>query len=96
LAKKTPEYHAKVIIRCHHIGKEFKSDSKNITFFSETSDFYLPHIEYEGSIGFVSGKIIADFHFLGLVMGEKPDKSRKIRLSPAITVRKICPTLSSL
>jgi hypothetical protein len=31
--------------------------------------FYLPHMEYEGSIGFVSGKMIyfiADLHVLGL------------------------------
>jgi hypothetical protein len=35
--------------------------------------FYLPHVEYEGSIGFVSRKmknIIADFHVLGLFMAK--------------------------
>jgi hypothetical protein len=33
--------------------------------------FYLPHMEYEGSFGFVSTKMkifIADFHVLGLFM----------------------------
>jgi hypothetical protein len=38
--------------------------------------FYLPHIEYEGSIGFVPRKMknfIADFHVLGLFMVKKLD-----------------------
>jgi hypothetical protein len=42
--------------------------------------FYLPHMEYEGSIGFVSRKIkkiIADFHVLGLFMAKKHDLSEK-------------------
>jgi hypothetical protein len=35
--------------------------------------FYLPHMEYEGSIGFVTEKMkknIADFHVLGLFMAK--------------------------
>jgi hypothetical protein len=35
--------------------------------------FYLPHMEYEGSIGLVSRKMkkkFADFHFLGLFMNK--------------------------
>jgi hypothetical protein len=42
--------------------------------------FYLPHMEYEGSIGFVSRKMkkfIADFHVLGLFMAKKHDLSDK-------------------
>jgi hypothetical protein len=42
--------------------------------------FYLPHMEYEGSIGFVMRKInffFADFHVLGLFMAIKHDKSDK-------------------
>jgi hypothetical protein len=38
--------------------------------------FYLPHMEYEGSIGFVMRKMkifIADFHVLGLFMAKKHD-----------------------
>jgi hypothetical protein len=38
--------------------------------------FYLPHMEYEGSIGFVSRKMnffIADSHVLGLFMAKKHD-----------------------
>jgi hypothetical protein len=41
--------------------------------------FYLPHMEYEGSIGFVSRKMkffIADFHVLGL-RAKKHDLSEK-------------------
>jgi hypothetical protein len=48
--------------------------------FQNFSDFYLPHMEYERSIGFVSRKmkiIIADFHVLGLFMAEKHDLSEK-------------------
>jgi hypothetical protein len=45
------------------------------------TDFYLPHMEYEGSFGFVSTKmkkkIIADFHVLGLFMAKKHDLSEK-------------------
>jgi hypothetical protein len=48
--------------------------------------FYLPHMEYEGSIGFVMRRnfFIADFHVLGL--------------SRSVAVRKICtsPTGSAL
>jgi hypothetical protein len=36
-------------------------------------NFYLPHMEYEGSIGLVSRKMkifFADFHFLGLLMNK--------------------------
>jgi hypothetical protein len=43
--------------------------------FKEQISFYLPHMEYEGSIGFVTRKIkkiIADFHVLGLFMAKKP------------------------
>jgi hypothetical protein len=44
-------------------------------------------MEYEGSIGFVAGKIIADFHVLGLFMAKKHDLSEiKFRLSRAVTV----------
>jgi hypothetical protein len=41
--------------------------------------FYLPHMEFEGSIGFVSRKMIffADFHLLGLFMVKKHDLSKK-------------------
>jgi hypothetical protein len=45
-----------------------------------SSVFYLPHMEYEGSIGFVSRKrkiFIADFHVLGLFMAKKHDLSKK-------------------
>jgi hypothetical protein len=60
--------------------------------------FYLPHMEYEGSIGFVSRFffIIADFHVLGLFMTKKHDLSeKKFPLSRAVAVeveRKICAT----
>jgi hypothetical protein len=38
--------------------------------------FYLPHMEYEGSIGLVSRNFfIADFHVLGLFMAKKHDLS---------------------
>jgi hypothetical protein len=40
--------------------------------------FYLPHIEYEGSIGLVSRKLkkmLADFHFSGLFMNNYHDLS---------------------
>jgi hypothetical protein len=42
--------------------------------------FYLPHMEYEGSIGFVMRKMIffADFHVLGLFMAKKHDLSDKM------------------
>jgi hypothetical protein len=44
-------------------------------------DFYLPHMEYEGSFGFVSRKmkkkIIAAFHVLGLFMANLIDLSEK-------------------
>jgi hypothetical protein len=42
--------------------------------------FYLPHMEYEGSIGFVMRKMkffFADFHVLGLFMAKKHDLSDK-------------------
>jgi hypothetical protein len=38
--------------------------------------FYLPHVEYEGSIGLVTGKmkiIIADFLVFVLLMAKKHD-----------------------
>jgi hypothetical protein len=37
--------------------------------------FYLPHMEYEGSIGFVAVKMIffAGFHVLGLFIAKKSD-----------------------
>jgi hypothetical protein len=44
------------------------------------SIFYLPHMEYEGSIGFGMRKIkffIVDFHVLGLYMAKKHDLSDK-------------------
>jgi hypothetical protein len=41
--------------------------------------FHLPHMEYEGSIGFVmrknEKKIIANFHVLGLFLAKKHDLS---------------------
>jgi hypothetical protein len=43
-------------------------------------NFYLPHMEYEESIGFVSRKMkkkIADFHVLRLFMAKKHDLSEK-------------------
>jgi hypothetical protein len=43
--------------------------------------FYLPHMEYEGSIGLVMRKMkkqfFADFHFLGAIMNKKHDLSVK-------------------
>jgi hypothetical protein len=48
----------------------------------KSSVFYLPHMEYEGSIGFVMRKMkkknIADFHVLGLFVGKKHDLNDKI------------------
>jgi hypothetical protein len=65
--------------------------------------FYLPHMEYEESIGFVMRKMnffIADFHVLGLSMSKKHDLSDKqnFRRSRAVAVPKICtsPTGSAL
>jgi hypothetical protein len=43
-------------------------------------DFYLPHMEYEGSIGLLSRKIIffiAYFHVLGLFIAKKHDLGEK-------------------
>jgi hypothetical protein len=41
--------------------------------------FYLPHMEYEGSIGLVTGKMkkknITDFHVLVLLLAKKHDLS---------------------
>jgi hypothetical protein len=40
--------------------------------------FYLPHMEYEGSIGFVTGKMkffIVDFHVFGLFIAKKHDRN---------------------
>jgi hypothetical protein len=41
--------------------------------------FHLPHMEYEGSIGFVMRKMnfFADFHVLGLFMAKKHDFNDK-------------------
>jgi hypothetical protein len=42
--------------------------------------FYLPHMEYVGSIGLVLRKLnffIADFNFFGLFMNKKHDLSNK-------------------
>jgi hypothetical protein len=50
--------------------------------------FYLPHMEYEGSIGFVSRKmkfLIADIHVLGLFVAKKHDLSKK--KFPSVTRR---------
>jgi hypothetical protein len=50
-------------------------------------------MEYEGSIGFVTGKMktfIADFHVLGLFMAKKLDLSEKNFLS--VTRRCRCDT----
>jgi hypothetical protein len=41
-----------------------------------THTFYYPHMEYKGSIGFATGKMIffiADFHVLGLFIPKKSD-----------------------
>jgi hypothetical protein len=49
-------------------------------FCPQTYTLYLPHMEYEGSIGFVMIKMnifIADFHVLGLFMTKKHDLSDK-------------------
>jgi hypothetical protein len=51
-------------------------------------------MEYEGSIGFVSRKMIffiANFHVLGLVMAKKHDLSEKFFAIFAVE-RKICAT----
>jgi hypothetical protein len=42
--------------------------------------FYLPHMEYEGSIGLVTRKMKkkADFHVLGFFMAKKHDFNEKI------------------
>jgi hypothetical protein len=42
-------------------------------------------MEYEGSIGFVSRKMNADFHVLGLLMAKKHDLSEK--KFPSVTRR---------
>jgi hypothetical protein len=49
---------------------------KSLYFFGI---FYLPHMEYEKSIGSVMRKIffIADFHVLGLFMAKKHDFNDK-------------------
>jgi hypothetical protein len=58
------------------------------------------HMEYEGSIGFVTRKMkkkIADFHVLGLFMAKKHDLSdKKFRLSRAVAVAEICLDTSSV
>jgi hypothetical protein len=63
--------------------------------------FYLPHMEFEGSIGLVTEKrnfFIVYFHVLGLFIANKHSLSeKKIRLSRATAVaaaveRKICAT----
>jgi hypothetical protein len=50
--------------------------------------FYLPHLEYEGSIGLVTGKMkmcIADFHVLVLIIAKKHYLSD--RKFPSVTRR---------
>jgi hypothetical protein len=47
------------------MGKNLPKDSKFQN--SDTKHFYFPHMEYDGSIGLVSRRMIqklADFHFL--------------------------------
>jgi hypothetical protein len=63
------------------------------------SYFYLSHMEYEGSIGFVSRKwkkFIADFHVWGLFMAKKHDLSeKKISVCPApLPLEKFVSTLA--
>jgi hypothetical protein len=70
-----------------------KISEKKISFFSTQNQYFphipyvaskkclLQHMEYEGSIGFVSIKMkkkkIADFHVLGLFMVKKLDLNEK-------------------
>jgi hypothetical protein len=59
------------------VPKNFPGIARNQYFISY---FYLPHMEYEGSIGFATGnkkKIIADFHVLGLFIPKKRYLSKK-------------------
>jgi hypothetical protein len=70
---------------------------RNFILNSGVSRFYLPHMEYEGSIGFVTGKmkkIIADFHYLGLFIAKKHNLSEK--KNPSVTRRRRCDTTFSL
>jgi hypothetical protein len=62
-----------------------------MSFWSFDYSFNLPHMENEGSIGFVVKKlkkIIVDFQVLGLFMAEKHDLNdkKKFRLSRAVAV----------
>jgi hypothetical protein len=57
--------------------------------------FYLPHMEYEGSIGFVSKKMekIADFHVLGIFLAKKYDLSKNNSVCHAPLNAKFVPRL---
>jgi hypothetical protein len=59
--------------------QNFSSDRRtDDTTISVEVIFYLPQMEYEGSIGLVTGKMkknIADFHVLLLLMAKKHDLS---------------------
>jgi hypothetical protein len=77
--------------RLYHLGPKPSIRIDTVAHFkkfcfvwlSNKNFFYLPHMEYEGSIGFVMRKmkkIIADFHVLGLLMAKKhdlPDKKNR-------------------
>jgi hypothetical protein len=57
-----------------HLLKVNLSNNTAVVSKMQTTRFYLPHMEYEGSIGFVFF-FIADFHVLGLFMAKKHDLS---------------------
>jgi hypothetical protein len=64
---------------------------------NNTQRFYLPHMEYEGSIGLVMGKMkknIADFQVFGLCMAKKHDLSEKN--IPSVTRHRKTKFVSSL
>jgi hypothetical protein len=74
-------------------SKPSKSRKKPLPDYRLPDHFYLPHMEYEGSIGLVSRKFfIADFHVLGLFMAQKHDLTKKN--FPSVTRRctQICVT----
>jgi hypothetical protein len=79
-AFKESYYRLTTCITCTVEGKmRYKgpiSDPRAGVLLSHTNSFpfYLPHMEYEGNIGFLAGKmkkIIADFHVLGLFIAKK-------------------------
>jgi hypothetical protein len=78
-----------------YIVKLAKNDG-SIQDGGSKSNFYLPHMEYEGSFGFVSRKMkknIADLHVLELWLKNMIGAKKNFRLSRAVAVeRKICAT----